>query len=59
MWENFKESEFGKRMIKVFSNKGVIVTTVLVVMVLTIAITATVATNRANKPGKQPGLCLC
>ncbi len=49
MWENFKESEFGKRMIKVFSNKGVIITTVLVVMVLTIAITATVATNRANK----------
>ena len=49
MWENFKESEFGKRMIKVFSNKGVIVTTVLAVMVLTIAITATVATNRANK----------
>ena len=49
MWENFKESEFGKRMIKVFSNKGVIVTTVLVVLVLTIAITATVATNRANK----------
>ena len=49
MWENFKESEFGKRMIKVFSNKGVIITTVLIVMVLTIAITATVATNRANK----------
>ena len=49
MWENFKESEFGKRMIKVFSNRGVIITTVLVVMVLTIAITATVATNRANK----------
>ncbi len=55
MWENFKESEFGKRMIKVFSNKGVIVTTVLVVLVLTVAITATIATNRANKPGKQPG----
>ncbi len=49
MWENFKESEFGKRMIKVFSNRGVIITSVLVVMVLTIAITATVATNRANK----------
>lgn len=49
MWENFKESDFGKRMIKVFSNKTVIVTTVLVVLVLTIAITATVATNRANK----------
>ena len=49
MWENFKESDFGKRMIKVFSNKGVIVTTVLVVLVLTVAITATVATNRANK----------
>lgn len=53
MWENFKESEFGKRMIKVFSNKGVIVTTVLVVMVLTIAITATVATNRANKQNAE------
>ena len=38
MWENFKESEFGKRMIKVFSNRGVIITSVLVVMVLTIAI---------------------
>ena len=55
MWENFKESEFGKRMIKVFSNKGVIVTTVLVVLVLTIAITATVATNRANKNNAEPG----
>lgn len=60
MWENFKESEFGKRMIKVFSNKGVLVTTVLVVLVLTVAVTATVATNRANKqhtdkPGEQSG----
>ena len=49
MWENFKESEFGKKVIKVFSNKGVIVTTALIVLVLTVAITATVATNRANK----------
>lgn len=55
MWENFKESEFGKRMIKVFSNKGVIVTTVLVVLVLTVAVTATVATNRANKNNAKPG----
>ncbi len=53
MWENFKESEFGKRVIKVFSNKGVIITTVLVVLVLTIAITATVATNRANKQNAE------
>lgn len=55
MWENFKESDFGKRMIKVFSNKGVIVTTVLVVLVLTVAITATVATNRANKQNAELG----
>ena len=48
MWENFKESEFGKKIIKVFSNRGVVITTALVVLVLTIAITATVATNRAN-----------
>lgn len=53
MWENFKESEFGKRMIKVFSNKGVIVTTALVVLVLTVAITATIATNRANKQNAE------
>ena len=53
MWENFKESEFGKRMIKVFSNKGVIVTTALIVLVLTVAITATVATNRANKQNAE------
>ena len=53
MWENFKESEFGKKLIKVFSNKGVVITTVLVVMVLTIAITATVATNRARKQNAE------
>lgn len=53
MWENFKESEFGKRMIKVFSNKGVIVTTALIVLVLTVAVTATVATNRANKQNAE------
>ena len=53
MWENFKESEFGKKLIKVFSNRGVIITTVLVVLVLTIAITATVATNRANKQNAE------
>ena len=55
MWENFKESEFGKKLIKVFSNRGVIITTVLVVMVLTIAITATVATNRARKQNAELG----
>ena len=55
MWENFKESEFGKKLIKVFSNRGVIITTVLVVLVLTIAITATVATNRANKQEAEQG----
>ena len=53
MWENFKESEFGKRMSKVFSNKGVIVTTALIVLVLTVAVTATVATNRANKQNAE------
>ena len=55
MWENFKESEFGKKLIKVFSNRSVIITTVLVVMVLTIAITATVASNRARKQNAELG----
>ena len=55
MWENFKESEFGKKIIKVFSNRGVLITTVLVVLVLTIAITATVATNRARKQNAEQG----
>ena len=55
MWENFKESEFGKKIIKVFSNRGVVITTALVVLVLTIAITATVATNRANKQNAEQG----
>jgi murein DD-endopeptidase MepM/ murein hydrolase activator NlpD len=55
MWENFKESEFGKKIIKIFSNKGVVITTALVVLVLTVAITATVATNRANKQNAELG----
>ena len=55
MWENFKESEFGKKIIKIFSNRGVVITTALVVLVLTIAITATVATNRANKQNAELG----
>ena len=55
MWENFKESEFGKKIIKVFSNRGVVITTALVALVLTIAITATVATNRANKQNAELG----
>ena len=49
MWEKFKESKFAKKCKELSGRGGVVVTVVCLVLILTVALSVSIATNRAKK----------
>ncbi len=49
MWEKFKESNFAKKCKEASGKKGVVITTLCLVLVLAVILSVSIATNRAKK----------